>query len=64
MSKAKIVVTFDPDAPTGFVEVRQGYGGASRGKAAAGVLRPFHEANGAIEVRLEIAPLLGADPVE
>jgi hypothetical protein len=65
VSKAKIVVTLDRDAPVGFVDVCERHRCTQR--AGGHPLRPFrplHEANRAIEVRFEIAPPFGTDGVE
>ena len=64
VSKAKIVVTLDRDAAVGSVDVGQGHGRADRRQPAARVLGPLDERNRAIEVGLEVAPLLGAEPGE
>src|SRR5262249_42405419 len=57
VSKAKIVATLDRDPAMGLVDVLQGDGGAHRFEPAARMLRPLHERNRAIEVRLQVAPL-------
>src|SRR5437763_1378596 len=64
VSKAKIVLTVDADTAVRLVDVRESHGRAHRRKPGARVLRPLDERNRAIEVRLEVAPLLGAEPTD
>src|SRR5215469_11393294 len=64
VSKAKIVLTLDPDLPVALVDVLERHRGAQRRQPAAGVLGPLHEANRAIEVRLQIGPPFPADSLE
>src|SRR5215207_341222 len=60
VSKAKIVLILelDRDAAARLVDVLQSHGRPYRRQPRARVLRPLDERNRAIEVRLEVAPLL------
>ena len=62
VSKAKIVFTRDPYAAVRLVDVVERNRGARGGQPVAAVLRPFDEGDRAVEVRLEVAPLLGSSP--
>src|SRR4051794_20986493 len=56
VSKAKITV--DPHAPVRLVDMAEGNDGARGWEPVASVLGPLDERDRAVEVRLEIAPLL------
>src|SRR5471032_1910894 len=58
VSKAKIVVTVDPHATMGLVDVIEGNGRACVREPLPAVLGPFDEGDRAVEVRLEVAPPL------
>src|SRR5262249_32612426 len=60
-SKAKIVCGFDADTAMRFVDMRESHRCAHRGEPGARVLRPLDKGNRAIEIRLEVAPFLGAE---
>ncbi len=59
MSKAKIVFTVDPNAAVRLVDVVKRNRDARGREPVAAVLRPFDEGDGAVEVRLQVSPLLG-----
>src|SRR5690348_1927875 len=61
VSKAKIVLTLDPDPAVRLVDVLERHRGSHRRQPGARVLGPLDEGNRAIEVRLEVAPVLGAE---
>src|SRR5581483_7109782 len=63
-SKDKIVCGLDGDTAMRLVDVRQSHRRTHRWKPGAGVLRPLDECNRAIEVGLEVAPLLGAEAAD
>src|SRR6185312_10029227 len=60
VSKAKITV--DPHAPVRLVDVPESNDGARLGQPVPSVLGPFDEGDRAVEVRLEVTPLLGIEP--
>src|SRR5260221_13916957 len=64
VSKAKIVFTVDFHLPVRLVDVTERNGRSDLRQPLASVLRPLDERNRAVEVRLEVAPLLGVDPGE
>src|SRR5579884_4106812 len=61
VSKAKITV--DPHGAMRLVDVTERNDGTGLGEPVAAVLRPLDERDGPVEVRLEVAPLLGVDPL-
>src|SRR5438445_2785688 len=61
VSKAKVVFTRDPDPAVGLVDVAEGNDRPRPGEPVAAVLGPLDEGDGAVEVRLEVAPLLGVE---
>src|SRR2546423_61146 len=62
VSKAKIVVvTVDPHPPVRLVDVNEPNGRARVRQPVAAVLRPLDERHGAVEIWLEVAPLLRVD---
>ena len=62
MSKAKIVFTRDPNAAVRFVDVVKRNRDTCGREPVPAVLRPFDEGDGAVEVRLQVPPLLGIEP--
>src|SRR5258706_244377 len=63
-SKDKIVCGLDRDTAMRFVDMCQGHRCAHRRKPGACVLGPLDKGNRAIEVRLEVAPVLRAEPAD
>src|SRR6478672_1881087 len=63
-SKDKIVCGLDRDTAMRLVDVLEGHRGAHRREPGARVLGPLDEGNRAIEVRLQVAPLLGAEKAD
>src|SRR5947207_2678817 len=61
VSKAKVVITRDPDPAVGLVDVAEGNRHPSPREPVAAVLGPFHEGDGAVEVGLEVTPLFGIE---
>src|ERR1044071_9468518 len=61
VSKAKVFITRDPDPAVGLVDVAEGNRRPSSGEPVAAVLGPFNEGDGAVEVRLQVGPLLGLE---
>ena len=64
VSKAKVVFTLDPDARGASRRRGSGYDRARPREPGAAVLGPLDEGNRAIEVRLEVAPILRVEPGE
>src|SRR6185312_12906281 len=60
VSKAKITV--DPHAPVRLVDVPESNDGARIRQPVTAVLGPFDEGDGAVEVGLQVAPLLRVEP--
>jgi len=61
VSKAKIFFTVDAHLPVRLVDVVERNGRARFGQPVAAVLGPLDEGDGAVEVRLEVGPLLRID---
>ena len=67
VSKARVVFIRDPDAAVRLVDVLEGNDRARPREPGAAVLGPLDEGDRAVEVRLEVAPLLrveAGEPVE
>ena len=64
MSKARVVITRDPDPPVRLVDVTEGNDRPRPREPGSAVLGPLDERDRAVEVRLQVAPLLRIEPGE